>query len=170
MLKNKKAIYLLIPLNVFIWGYFVYRFYAAFTDGDLPPATPPVQVARVSVLKDSLLYKLDLRYKDPFLKEQKGERAAPSTYHPSGSAQKPAQPARPPKVPEPLPVQKQVPEIRYLGLIRNTSSGVATALISVNGQSRLIRQNETVDGIVFKSFNHDSLVARWGKERIVARK
>jgi hypothetical protein len=75
MLKNKKAIYLLIPLNVFIWGYFVYRFYAAFTDGDLPPATPPVQVARVSELKDSLLYKLDLRYKDPFLTERGKSRS-----------------------------------------------------------------------------------------------
>ena len=65
---------------------------------------------------------------------------------------------------------KQLPDVKYLGLIKNNTSGLSTALVSVNGQSKLIKQNQTIDGIIFKTFNQDSLVAKWGRERIVVRK
>lgn len=168
MLKNKKAVYILIPLNVLIWGFFVYRFYTAYADSDLPPSTTTLQVIKMENLKDSATYQLKLDYKDPFLKDVKRE----STIHTNGGGRLTDQQSKktaPPKVQVNIP-PKQLPEVKYLGLIKNTSSGQTTALVSVNGQSKLIKQNESVDGIVFKSFNKDSLVAKWGKERIVARK
>lgn len=167
MLRNKKAVYLLIPLNVLIWGYFVYRFYTAYTgDGDpvIPASTKTMHVAE---LKDSVIYTLALDYKDPFLK-------AGNTEPFYAEVQRPVMPAVKREAPvarvTPSITPKQLPDIKYLGLIRNTTSGVSTALITLNGRSLLIRQNETLEGIVFKSFNHDSLVAKWGRERIVARK
>ncbi len=165
MLKNKKAAYLLIPLNLLIWGFFIYRFYSAYTDADLPGDSPKMQVLKLDAIKDSCTYTLKLNYKDPFLKD--GERF----FNPVAVAvnNDPPKPATVIKSATPA-LPKQLPDIKYLGLIKNSSTGITTALISLNGQSRLIKPNETFDGISFKSFTKDSLVAKWGKERIVARK
>lgn len=168
MLKNKKAVYILIPLNLLIWGFFVYRFYTAYADSNLPSASVTSQVIKLENLKDSVSYHLKLDYKDPFLKDVKRE----SNINTNRGGQFTDQQSKKTAAPKtPVNIQpKQLPEVKYLGLIKNTSSGQTTALVSVNGQSKLIKQNESVDGIVFKSFNKDSLVAKWGKERIVARK
>lgn len=168
MLKNKKAVYILIPLNLLIWGFFVYRFYTAYADSDMPLSATTSQVIKLENLKDSTAYQLKLDYKDPFLKDVKRESNLNSNGSGHYTDQQPKKTA-PPKPQVNIP-PKQLPEVKYLGLIKNTSSGQTTALVSVNGQSKLIKQNESVDGIVFKSFNKDSLVAKWGKERIVARK
>jgi hypothetical protein len=169
MLKNKKAVYILIPLNLAVWGFFIYRFYSAYTDSDMPLAESKSQTIKLDGLKDSVTYKLSMEYKDPFLKETKREfnpeSKSNNLYDPDQQTKK-ASPAKPPVTVPP----KQAPDVKYLGLIRNNTSGLSTALVSVNGQSKLIKQNEAIEGIVFKSFNKDSLVARWGKERIVVRK
>ena len=167
MLKNKKAIYILIPLNFLIWGFFIYRFYAAYTDSDVSMPIAKIESVKLENLKDSLTYNLSLDYKDPFLKE--GERAYKQSN--SGNGISESTPKRQViSVKAPTVPPKQLPEVKYLGLIKNNTSGLTTALVSVNGQSRLIKQNESIDGIVFKSFSRDSLTAKWGKERIVVRK
>lgn len=168
MLKNKKAVYILIPLNLLIWGFFIYRFYTAYTDTDLADDRPASVTVKMDLVKDSLAYALKLDYKDPFLKESKREYV-PNTRDLSGNSGEQTKKIAPAKPIVTVP-PKQLPEVKYLGLIKNTNTGLSTALVSVNGQSKLIKQNESVEGIVFKSFNKDSLVAKWGKERIVARK
>ncbi|HEY1054297.1 MAG TPA: hypothetical protein VGE24_04155 [Emticicia sp.] len=70
----------------------------------------------------------------------------------------------------PTVVPKQMPDIKYLGLIKNSNSGASTAIITLNGQSRLIKANDVIDGIAFKSLDKDELVAVWGKEKMVIRK
>jgi hypothetical protein len=165
MLKNKKAVYILIPLNILIWGFFIYRFYSAYTDSDAPDLAPTARSLKIEEPKDSAAYKLDFKYKDPFLKEGSKEHRY---YTSPPSADQQSKKIIPVKTPPGIP--KQLPDVKYLGLIKNNSSGITTALVSVNGQSKLIKQNESFEGIVFKSFNKDSLVAKWGKERIVVRK
>ncbi len=123
---------------------------------------------KLDVAKDSVTYSLTLDYKDPFLKDVKKEYPSGQTST-NGIAQQ-EQKKNPVIKPIPNVPPKQLPEVKYLGLVKNTSSGMSAALVSVNGQSKLIKPNENVDGVVFKSFNKDSLVAKWGKERIVARK
>ena len=173
MLKNKKAIYLLIPLNVVVWGFFIYRFYTAFHESDLPFSDAQVQVSKFKSVKDSVTYTLSLNYRDPFLRETEkpARHFDPGNNNPGGgsSAGTLKKQVTPVKT-QTVSVPKQLPDVKYLGLIKNSTSGLATALISVNGQSHLIKPNETIEGILFKSFNNDSLVGKWGKERIVARK
>jgi hypothetical protein len=165
MLKNKKVVYLLIPLNVAIWGFFIYRIYSAYTDSDVTMEAQNIQALKISTLEDSAMYVLSLDYKDPFLK---GGEHTVKNYAGNGP---PAEPLKKQAAPvKAAPVPKPLPDVKYFGLIKNSNSGSITALVSVNGQSKLIKPNETMDGITFKSFNNDSLVARWGKEKIVVRK
>lgn len=170
MLRNKKSIYILIPLNVMIWGFFIYRFYSAYTESDLPQMDPGSKVVSAKVsLNDSVAYKLDLQYKDPFLKDSHSAQKL-SVYNTDRTESK-FEKAQEPKIIKAAPtIVKQAPDLKYLGLIKNKISGQSTALVSLNGQSRLIRPSEEIEGITFKSFNNDSLVARWGKEKIVVRR
>ncbi|PBQ34752.1 hypothetical protein CNR22_24245 [Sphingobacteriaceae bacterium] len=168
MLKNKKAVYILIPINILVWGFFGYRIYSAFSETDLAVSDSTLPSVKSITTRDSVTYKLKMDYQDPFLKDVKKE--AQLTIQGSYVSSEPRQQKAPAPKPAPIVVPKQLPDIKYLGLIKNTTSGQSTALVSVNGQSKLIKQNEAMDGIVFKSFNKDSLVAKWGKERIVARK
>lgn len=166
MLKNKKAIYILIPLNIAIWGFFIYRFYTAYNDYDGPLAGEKMASIKLDDIKDSVTYKLSLDYKDPFLRETEKYR---------GNSQYASVPAKTvtPKVvvaKTPTVAPKQMPDIKYLGLIKNSNSGASTAIISLNGQSRLIKANDVIDGIAFKSFDKDELIAVWGKEKMVIKK
>jgi len=165
MFKNKKAL-ILILINVVIWSFFVYRFYSAYTDYDAPVTDQNPGTYKTEDIKDSVVYKLSLDYKDPFLRDEPKNYIR--TSHSASVSVKPKQQLV--VVKTPTVVVKQLPEIKYLGLIKNSSSGVTTALISINGQSKLIKPNETVEGITFKSFDNNELIAFAGKEKLVVKK
>jgi hypothetical protein len=168
MLKGKKALYILIPLNVFIWGFFIFRFIEAYGDSDVPEMEGSRMAVKIPELNDSEIYKLSLDYKDPFLKD--AERPKDYNTQKSGSEKPVVKTPTVTPVKTPTVAPKQLPDLRYLGLVKNSSSGMATALISLDGQSRLVKVNDAIDGLVFKSFNRDSLVAQRGKEKMVVRK
>jgi hypothetical protein len=169
MLKNKKAIYILIPLNLFIWGFFAYRIYTSFNSTDEELVEEQLPAFKTQELKDSIDYVLKLNYPDPFLRDVATYRGnnAPNAYSTSNTTPsvKPVAPKTPTNS-----IIKQVPEIKFLGLVKNTTSGITTALVSINGQTKLIKQNDVQEGITFKSVNRDSIVAKWGKERIVVKR
>ncbi|MEO6303098.1 MAG: hypothetical protein ABIP51_07980 [Bacteroidia bacterium] len=167
MFKGKKAIYILVPLNIAIWGFFIYRFYAAYTSTDDIEISVNTESFKIDEIKDSVTYKLALNYPDPFLRE--GEKQKNSSNYSLSEGQKKEKKITVVKTPTPA-IVKQTPDVKYLGLIKNTSSGAATALVSVNGQSKLIKANETIDGVTFKSFDQNQLIAQWGKEKIVVKK
>jgi hypothetical protein len=164
MLKNKKAIYVLIPLNIFVWGFFIYRFMSAYIESDIPSTERSPITTKTEKIEEDHAYTLNLNYKDPFLKSSPQVINLP-TNNSYGQVQKKSKPKD-----QIVPEQKKLPDVKYLGLIKNNSTGLSTALISVNGQSKLIKQNDVVDGILFKTFSKDSLVAKCGKERIIVRK
>lgn len=166
MLKNKKALYILIPLNILIWGFFVYRIFLAYNREEPLQANDKMSSLGTDFSKDSVNYSLTLTYQDPFLKKNV------HTFQKTNLA--PEEPVKQKKavdaIKNPPAPPKNLPEIKYVGLIKNTSSGASTALVSVNGQSKLVKQNETLEGIQFKTFTRDSLVAKFGKDKIVVKR
>lgn len=169
MFKNKKAIYILIPLNIFIWGYFIFRFFNMYNETNAPLLSEKAEKVKLKDRVDSVCYKLNLDYKDPFLRESEKQKK----YQVEGASNAVKQ-----KVPEIKVVKtptvaiivKPTLDLKYFGLVKNTTGGTATALVTLNGQSKLIKVNDILDGLTFKSFNKDSLVAKNGKDIIVVRK
>ena len=167
MFKGKKAIYVLIPINILVWGFFIYRFYTAFNDFDTQDVSDKINPIKLENLKDTIHYKLNLDYKDPFLKDVEKEKKYNKG---STNTNNQKQPEKIIAVITPSVTSKQLPDIKYFGLIKNNTSGAATALISLNGQSKHVKLNDVIDGVTFKSFNKDSIVAKCGKVRIVVGK
>lgn len=165
MLKNKKLVYLLLPLNVLIWGYFIYQIFSVVgadddVTGDIGYTSP-----KIVLKEDSIAYKLQLNYKDPFLKDVK------RTYAPRRNEAA----TKDPVLNKPAIVRKETApppknDIRFLGLIKNNKTGVVTGLLNVNGQSMMVKVNDVVNGFSVKSITRDSILFKKGKERMVVRK
>ncbi|MGZ3883526.1 MAG: hypothetical protein ACXVPQ_05035 [Bacteroidia bacterium] len=161
MLKGRNSLYVFLPVNLLLWGYIGYKLYTSFGEGEEAlPDEFPVTVARLKDA-DSLTYELSLNYEDPFLKNV-SVRAVQAN-----NAAKREAPKTKPVDAKPAPVQKEarVTDIKYLGLIHNKSSGVKTALISINGQSHIIKPGETVNGIAVQQVDKDFIVVKEGKEK-----
>jgi hypothetical protein len=113
MLKNKKAIYILIPLNIFIWCYLGYSIYSGLKEDDLPEISNNRSTIKLDELKDSVAYKLSLNYKDPFLRE--GEKSRVYSSNGSGINNNHSN-ATPKTIPVKVPnvaVVKPLTEIKY---------------------------------------------------------
>ena len=169
MLKNKKAIYILIPLNIFIWCYLGYSIYSGLKEDDLPEISNSSNVIKLDELKDTVAYKLSLNYKDPFLRE--GEKSRGHASNNLAINNRDAAPKNIPiKTPSVAANVKPVTEIKYLGLVKNNSTGISTALVSINGKSHLVKKGDVVDGISIKNISNESMEVKEAKKIIIVSK
>jgi Tfp pilus assembly protein PilP len=159
MLKGKGAIYILIPVNILVWGFFIYRFYTAYTEGDVTIEDSNTQVIKLDELKDSIDYKLSLSYKDPFLRE--GEKRKEHSSN-NSKTNNPVQKEKVVKTPT-VSVPKIQTEIKYFGLVKNNTTGISTALISINGQTHLVKKGDVINGITIKSISNETIELKEGK-------
>lgn len=160
MFKGKKSLYILLPVNLLVWGFIGYKIVMAFQGDDVPE---PVETsANFNSLneKDTLTYQLSLNYEDPFLKQEPARRSHASNYNTSGNQQPAAQKPVKPTAVEPKP-QK---EIKYLGTIQNKTSGVMMALISINGNSYTIKKGDAVEGFSIKNITSSFIEIKEGKK------
>lgn len=168
MLKSKKAIYILIPLNVLIWSYFIFKIVDGLSGDEVVFAEEGIAMVKNTISQDTQNYVLKLDYEDPFLK---GVPKSRSTYGKMTNSQIPKV-QKQAKAIKQVSVQPKpaVPEIKFLGLVKNSTSGNITAIVNINGESKLVKPNETISGLHFKSINANELVASFGKETIIVRR
>lgn len=165
MLKGKKSIYILLPVNLLIWGYMAYKIYITLHEPEEPSvgsAAPPQPKVKPT---DNVAYTLKLNYKDPFLKQEiKQKKSVYAGAHAVVPA--PAAKSRTPVVKEVPPA----PDIKYVGLIENKTSGSVSAMVSVNGSSQIIKPGQALGDIVFQSFTHEYLTVKIGREKLMIKK
>ena len=164
MLKNKKAIYILIPLNIFIWCYLGYSIYSGLKEDDLPEISNNSSTIKLDELKDSVAYKLSLNYKDPFLRE--GEKSKVYSSNGSGNNNTNHNPSPkniPVKTPSVAAIVKPQTEIKYLGLVKNNTTGNSTALLTVNGKSYLVKKGDVIEGISVRNITNEVIELKEGK-------
>lgn len=152
----------MIPANLLLWGYigyYIYNFFHADI-GELPTELP-VNLSKKKT-NDSVDYVLALNYADPFLKEEPKPRNNNANKAPNKSNTTAITPV----------VQKVTNEapksldIKYMGLVENKTSGVATGLISINGKTFLVKKGETIEGVLIKSLSSAKLEVKVGKENL----
>ena len=81
MLKNKKLVYLLLPLVLLIWGLIFYRIYTNMHGSQVNPSFRKQAVKEVDVSNKEDLPKLSLNYPDPFLKNALGTAVQKQANH-----------------------------------------------------------------------------------------
>ncbi len=163
MFKGKKGLYILIPLNIAIWGFFIYRFYSAFNEVDEFIPTEEKANFTVEELKDSITYRLALNYKDPFLKDvEKPKYNSNGNNNVTANNQNATKLKTSAKTPT-VEIVKPATDIKYLGLVKNNTTGNSTALIYINGQSHLVKNGDVINGIIVKNISSTSVELKEGK-------
>jgi len=145
-MKNKKNIYILLPVVIVLWGLVIYRFfsYAAPRPTENPQAVSfslkPVTVQQ----RDTVA--LDVNYRDPFLGKMY-----------SREMPKKASSKRKITVKEPV----QWPQVIYKGIVSDTKNKMKVFMLIINGQTHLVKEKETVGDIFLKSGNRHTITIKY---------
>lgn len=159
MFKGKKSLYLLLPVNLLVWGFIGYKIVMAFQGEDVPLVMENASTYKALDQKDTLPIELALNYEDPFLKQEPVRRT--SVIH-SGMMNQNV------TVPKPLKLVvteiKPQKEIKYLGTIQNKTNGMMMALISIDGNSYTIKKGDEVEGFSIKNITTSYIEVKEGKK------
>ena len=157
-MKNKKLIYILLPLVILIWGSIIYKiFYNTSREEELADEIlPQKNISATSVLDT---FSIIANYRDPFLGNV--------VYSENNVNEVPKQKVLPqPKVEQVV----QWPNIVYGGMIKNQQSTKQLALLKINGKENIIKAGEMVGTIELVKIYKDSVEVKMGKVGKVVRK
>jgi ribosomal protein L36 len=167
MFKSKKVVYILIPLNIAIWGYLLFRILNAYNGNNQIEFIEKSNPLTIKSISDSIEYKLNLNYEDPFLKFYANSLSITDVRNSTNVKMNVKTPANSNNLNKDITLNKPLNDIRYIGLVKNSNSGVATGLITFNGQSKLVRVNDKIEDLVFKSFDKKCLVIKRGRDLVI---
>lgn len=156
-MKNKKIIYILIPLTLIIWGLIILKIIKHFSHITIPVTnlyTIPKSINKESSADSSTLI---LNYRDPFLS---GTSLSFASSHNADNlisnnnnltmAPKPAM---------------NFPNTRYSGLVINTKNKHKLGLLKIDNKDFLAREGEEVGGEKILKLYSDSVVISYKKSK-----
>lgn len=163
MAKGKTFTYVLITCVAAVWGLIVYRVYAGMSeDGALPPIAKSVKVPYFKLVDhQNDQVKLELGYRDPFAVPNSVEGSPRERAEPTLGLPRNSQPQRqhPPQKP-----QVNWATVQYTGYVHNPDSKQRRVLIAINGNTILLKEGESVQGLkLLKNFG-DSLKVQYQGE------
>lgn len=174
-MSKKAKLYLLVVINLIAWGYVGYKVYKALEgDEEIELTNTGISYNKIKADEKTDSVKLILNYTDPFLKHGNfiNERKSNSTgafKNPNTSVKTGPNYNKVTKTVSTPTIQPAV-DIKYLGLVKNNTTGIQTALISVNGKSTFVKLNDVIEGYTVSEISSESILAKKGKEKIYFRK
>lgn len=165
MLKSKKALYVLLPLTLVIWGLIAYKIYTGLKGDDEEIAENNVVVPAVLLNKGIDTFSLFNNYRDPFLSDIKRTVIHVN----SGNNSKPVNPVKNTNTAKSgnLAVTNDWPAVQYAGILKNQSNSTALILLSVNGKTYTLKQGDVAEGMKVLSFSNSEVTLQRGKEKKV---
>ncbi len=147
-MKNKRTLYVLIPLVAVIWGIIIWQFSSyqpVRNDGELS-----ITESHDSVMEDSARYDLNTRYRDPFLRSRQ--------FAPKQNDKKKTNNIKTVKL-NSVTALKQPEGLIYRGVISGNHTRIG--LLEIGGKKLLIRENSTVSEYRIVTVGSDSLKIRF---------
>jgi len=155
-MKNKKLIYVLIPLVLFVWGVIIYRVFNTINNNESPQLmNKPIAIAdeRKEFLNDT--FSLRLNYRDPFL-----GKLLKTVTTAGGNKKKEL-------LKTPLKTEAAIvwPVIVYGGVIKNQNSNKLWGFVQINGQVNIVKEGDVINEIQVKKIMKDSIEVQFGKQK-----
>lgn len=153
-MKNKKLLYVLIPVTLLIWGLIIQKVFSVVSGND--NGTPKQELTQITEehfeMNDT--FSINPIYRDPF-KAIEQKKIASSTS--SIQIKKITSPVK--------PLPNKWPSIVYGGIIKNQKSSKQLVLVSVNGQSNMMKTGEQLNDIQLLRVFKDSIEVKYGNEK-----
>lgn len=171
---KKAKLYLLVLVNLMVWGYVGCKVYSALQgDDEIDYSLNQTKIKTIDKPAEEIVEQLALNYDDPFLKQgnYSGNITSKNNNTSRNNQTSVSQKQSVIKVNTtetitPIPSL----EIKYLGLVKNSITGNHTALLNVNGRSVTVKQNDFVEGYLIKNISNESILIVKGKEKLLINK
>ena len=141
-MKNKKNIYILLPVVLLIWGSVIYKFFS-FSDSDeiVAGTQQEVKFKPLRIKKTDTVSHLDTDFRDPFLGHVYSSETVPSD-----KTKKVIQQKKVEKSIEPL----HWPQIIYKGIVSDTKEKTKIFMLVINGKTFLMKKGNTEEEVFLK--------------------
>lgn len=163
MKNNKKTIYILAPLVLFIWGMIVYRILNFSSDDE------EMQISKgigVNISNDNQIdtFKLYLSYSDPFLsKDYLFQRDIQEDFNEEEEDKNGKVQA---ETAFKNPLQNAFwPKIEFLGIAMNTQDGKKVVVVTINKKEYLMSENDAYENVKLIEVFKDSLIMEFNNEK-----
>ncbi|HEX8514831.1 MAG TPA: hypothetical protein VF868_01440 [Bacteroidia bacterium] len=159
-MKNKKLLFILIPVAILVWGNIAWKIFMAMNGEDTveqkihPPIVPATGIA---AFNDTFSISLD--YRDPFLAKPVRKPAV------SGNHQATTVPSN---IPPKKGNNENFPSIVYTGIIKNEKSKKELVLVQINGQNYTMKVGDIASEVQLLKVMKDAIEVKHGniKKRI----
>lgn len=153
-MKNKRAIYILVPLLISIWGIIAYQITSYGSPDNGSSFSGQLSVPKIENAKADT-FSISANYRDPFLEKPVVEKKPVVVVKKAK-----------PEVKASLPW----PKITYGGVIKNQKSSKQLYLVQVNGNDNIIREGDLIAEVQLAKAWKDSIQVVFQKERRVIKK
>lgn len=151
-MKNKKNIYILLPIVLFVWGGVLYQVFSFSNTDNISPVEKNDFVIKPLKIKERQTFSIDVNYRDPFL----GKMYAPKTASNISSA-KSAKTIKQPKPQETL----VWPTVVYKGMISDNKEKKKIFILIIDGKNCYMKIGDTQNEIFLKDGNKESVYIKY---------
>jgi hypothetical protein len=158
-MKNKKNLYILLPITLFVWVAIIYKVFISMGDKEETfNNKPKLELSTEDNIFKEDTIKLKLSYPDPFLK-------APFISKNSQSEKKT-------DIKSKLTENEfiQWPTIQYYGLVKNSKTKQQKINLSINGKMYIMKRRELKDNIRLLQIYNDSIECVYNNEKKTIKK
>jgi hypothetical protein len=155
-MKNKKLIYILIPLVVVIWGLIVFRIIKQIHHSQKPEIGNAIYSKGKLSITDNDSSKLILKYRDPFLNGMTRKNYASRSESIFGNNSNLT------TVPKPT---INFPATKYSGLVTNSKNKHKLGLLKIDNKDFLVQEGDLVSGEKIIKLHADSVIISFKKAK-----
>lgn len=150
-MKNKKNIYILLPIVLLVWGAVLYQFLSFSKSDKIATAGNPEFNFKPLKINPRKTFEIDVNYRDPFLGKMYAANNAPK---PTGNRSKITKPAKPKET-------LVWPVIVYKGLISDTKDKTKIFMLIIDNKNYYMKIGDTDAGIFLKSGDKESVYVKY---------
>lgn len=144
-MKNKKSIYVLLPIVLFIWGAVIYQFFS-FSDTEIVDNATKEIAIKPFIIKPKDTFSVKVNSRDPFLGKIIDDSQKSNVVKPKSKA---------------VIVKEELvwPQIQYKGIVSDNKEKVKVFMIIINGKTYFMRKGDVENEVKLKEGNRETIYA-----------
>ena len=149
-MKNKKSIYILLPIVLLIWGMLIYQFFSFLAPEDSLGNAPMEFNIKPFKLKERTPFTINVAYRDPFLGKMYAQPVTNTKKRVVGVKK------------QPKPEETLVwPTIHYKGMISDVKKKHTLFMMVIDNQNFYMKKGDTENEVFLKDGDKESVYVKY---------
>lgn len=149
-MKNKKSIYLLLPIVLGIWGMVLYQFFS-ITNPEKPVSKHDflqLDLKPLKIAENDSSFLIEVNYRDPFLGNNSDLNTEEEDFEPE---------VEEPIIEAPIIEPLVWPKLIYKGMVSDTKDKKKVFIVEINGRSLMMKLGAIEHEVVLQSGNRKTI-------------